>query len=320
MDNAASATLDSWAIAHAAAMAIGTFDARRPARFALAVAGELRRVGPADVDAVLQWEPASGWQSVLATDDPRGVLLELYLPISSATADRPMTIGHLGQSLDGFIATPSGDAVSVTGPENILHLHRLRALCDAVIVGAGTVVADNPRLTTRLVAGSNPVRVILDPAGRLPPAHTVFNDRAARTLRVCAAGGPAAAVARARGEEILEVATGEGALDLADLLRQLRALGFSRVFVEGGGVTVSSFLKADLLDRLHIAVAPLLIGEGRPAIRMPPRLRLQDCLRLQHRVYRAGDDILFDCDLRAATNGSANGHGSSTLQTLHRVL
>ena len=83
------------------------------------------------------------------------------------------------------------------------------------------------------------------------------------------------------------------------------ALGFSRIFVEGGGVTVSSFLSAGLLDRLHIAVAPLLIGAGRPAIRLPPRVRLQDCLRLQHRVYRAGMDILFDCDLRAAAAGHA---------------
>jgi diaminohydroxyphosphoribosylaminopyrimidine deaminase / 5-amino-6-(5-phosphoribosylamino)uracil reductase len=319
MENAAPATLDSWAVAHAAAMAIGSFDADSPARFALSAAGDLRRLAPDDLGAVLQWDPATGWQSALPAGDPWGDLLELYLPISSATAARPITIGHLGQSLDGFIATPSGDAISVTGPENILHLHRLRALCDAVIVGAGTVAADNPRLTTRLVVGSNPVRVILDSACRLPLAHTVFNDRAALTLRVCAAGSPAVAEARARGEDILEVAACDGALDLADLLRQLRALGFSRVFVEGGGVTVSSFLKADLLDRLHIAIAPLLIGEGRPAIRMPPRLRLQDCLRLRHRVYRAGADILFDCDLRAA-NGPANGHGSESSTPLERIL
>ncbi|HEY1900538.1 MAG TPA: RibD family protein [Steroidobacteraceae bacterium] len=320
MENAASATLDAWAIAHAAAMAIGTFDAEHPARFALAPSGGLRRLAPADSDAVLHWNPATGWQSALCAGDPHGDLLELYLPISSASTARPITIGHLGQSLDGFIATQSGDAISVTGPENILHLHRLRALCDAVIVGAGTVAADNPRLTTRLVAGSNPVRVILDPGGRLPPGHTVFNDRAAQTLRVCAAGTPAAAAARGRGEETLEVATCDGALDLKDLLRQLRALGFSRLFVEGGGVTVSSFLQAGLLDRLHLAIAPLLIGEGRPAIRMPPRLRLQDCLRLQHRVYRAGSDILFDCDLRAPINGSTNGHGAFSSAALQRIL
>jgi riboflavin-specific deaminase-like protein len=298
-------------------MAIGSFDPDRPGRFSLAVSGGLRCLAHDDPGAVLHWHPDTGWHSALGSGDPHGDLLELYLPISSATAARPITIGHLGQSLDGFIATPSGDAISVTGPENILHLHRLRALCDAVIVGAGTVAADNPRLTTRLVAGRNPVRVILDPGCRLPAAHSVFSDGAAMTLRVCAAG--TAAPARARGEHTLEVAASAGRLDLPDLLRQLRARGFSRIFVEGGGVTVSSFLRAGLLDRLHIAIAPLLIGDGRPAIRMPPQLRLQDCLRPQHRVYRAGADILFDCDLRA-TAGEGAGQLSALPLPLQRVL
>lgn len=319
MDEEASATLDAWALAHAAAKAVGSFDAGHPRRFALA-SGGLHELAADDPDAVLAWNPATGWEPALDEDDPNRDLLELYLPISSASLARPITLGHLGQSLDGFIATHSGDAICVTGPENILHLHRLRALCDAVVVGAVTVAADNPRLTTRLVAGANPVRVILDPGCRLPPQHTVFNDRAALTLRACAAGSTAAAEARARGEQILEVAAAEGSLDLKDLLRQLHAQGYSRIFVEGGGVTVSSFLTAGLLDRLHIAIAPLLIGEGRPAIRLPPQLRLQDCLRLQHRVYRAGADILFDCDLRAAAHGTANGHRPHASTSIRRVL
>ncbi len=320
MENGTSAPLDGWAIAHAAAQAIGSFDADVPGRFSLTTSGALQRATPSDSRAVLSWNPAFGWEAALAQDDPNRGLLELYLPISSATAARPITIGHLGQSLDGFIATHSGDAVSVTGPENILHLHRLRALCDAVVVGAATVAADNPRLTTRLVTGSNPVRVILDPACRLPLAHTVFNDQAARTLRACAAGSAAAAEAHARGEDTLEIASAEGALDLRDLQRQLHALGCNRIFVEGGGVTVSAFLGAGLLDRLHIAIAPLLIGDGRPAIRLPPQLRLQDCLRLQHRVYCTGSDILFDCDLRAAVDGRTNGHDTSSSTRVRRVL
>jgi diaminohydroxyphosphoribosylaminopyrimidine deaminase/5-amino-6-(5-phosphoribosylamino)uracil reductase len=320
MGNEASATLDAWAIAHAAARAIGTFDAEVPGRFALAAGGGLHPVAAPAAAAVLSWNPALGWESALAQDDPNRDLLELYLPISSATAARPITIGHLGQSLDGFIATHSGDAICVTGPQNILHLHRLRALCDAVVVGAATVAVDNPRLTTRLVTGSNPVRVILDPGCRLPLAHTVFNDQAARTLRACAAGSGAAAAARSRGEDTLEVAAAEGALDLRDLLRQLHALGCSRIFVEGGGVTVSNFLSAGLLDRLHIAVAPLFIGDGRPAIRLPPQMRLQDCLRLQPRIYSAGSDILFDCDLRAAAGGRPNGHDSTATPVIRRVL
>lgn len=315
-----STALDAWAIAHAAARAIGTFDAEVPGRFALGSEAGLQRVAPHGAGAVLAWNPASGWESALAQDDPNRDLLELYLPISSATAARPITIGHLGQSLDGFIATHSGDAICVTGPDNILHLHRLRALCDAVVVGAATVAADNPRLTTRLVSGSNPVRIILDPGCRLPLAHTVFNDQAARTLRACAAGSAAAAAARERGEDTLEVAADNGALNLKDLLRQLHALGYSRIFVEGGGVTVSSFLNAGLLDRLHIAVAPLLIGDGRPAIRLPPQMRLQDCLRLQPRIYRAGSDILFDCDLRVPAAARMNGHDISSATLIRRIL
>jgi diaminohydroxyphosphoribosylaminopyrimidine deaminase/5-amino-6-(5-phosphoribosylamino)uracil reductase len=295
-----SAELEAWALAYAAAKAIGTFDVARPARFRLAAHDGLQPLTSNEPAAELIWNPAHGWESALAPDDARRDLLELYLPISSATPARPITIGHLGQSLDGFIATPSGDSCPVTGPENILHLHRLRALCDVIVVGAGTVAADNPRLTTRLVSGSHPARVILDPGCRLSGDHTVFNDGEAVTLRACTAGTAAVAAARARGDVILEVIASGSGLDLRDLLRQLHARGYSRIFVEGGGITVSSFLDAGLLDRLHITVAPLFIGEGRPAVRLPPQTRLQDCLRLQHRVYRAGADILFDCDLRAA--------------------
>jgi riboflavin biosynthesis pyrimidine reductase len=100
-------------------------------------------------------------------------------------------------------------------------------------------------------------------------------------------------------ERELQVGYVNGRLDLHELVRQLRARGCARIFVEGGGVTVSSFLEAGLLDRLHIAVAPLLIGEGRPAIRMAPRRLLRDCMKIRPRIYRTGEDVLFDCDLRA---------------------
>jgi len=319
VQNPASPEHRAWSIAHAAAKALPGTGVLKPARYALTVTDELRAVAAHDPAAVLNWNPALGWESLLASDDPQRDLLELYLPICSATAARPITVGHLGQSLDGFIATSSGDSCWVTGPENILHLHRLRALCDAVVVGAVTVEADNPRLTTRLVDGSNPLRVIIDPACRLPDTHTVFSDHQAPTVRACIKGTATAAAARARGEDVLEVRALGNALDLADLLDQLRTRGHCRIFVEGGGVTVSAFLEAGLLDRLHIAVAPLLIGEGRPAVRISPRVRLSDCLRLHHRVYRAGADILFDCDLRASA-GSANGHGTPASATIQRIL
>jgi diaminohydroxyphosphoribosylaminopyrimidine deaminase / 5-amino-6-(5-phosphoribosylamino)uracil reductase len=265
----------------------------------------LRRVAVGDRDAAIEWRPGSGWEIVLPVADVRHALIDLYLPICSATFARPMTVGHLGQSLDGFIATHTGESQYVTGEENIRHLHRMRALCDAVVVGAGTVAADDPQLTTRHVSGPSPVRVVLDPTRRLADHYRVFNDDSADTLYVCGrsyAGEGETHFGRATMVAVDDSAAG---LDVTEVLRLLRARGCHRIFVEGGGVTVSMFLEANLLDRLQIAIAPLLIGDGRPAIRLPARTALSDCHRPRYRVFRMGADVLFDCELGPdATDGT----------------
>jgi diaminohydroxyphosphoribosylaminopyrimidine deaminase/5-amino-6-(5-phosphoribosylamino)uracil reductase len=245
-------------------------------------------------DGWAAWEPGRGWASRSTLPSPARDLLELYLPLCEPTASRSFVIGHLGQSLDGCIATRSGDSACVTGHGNIVHLHRLRALCDAILVGAGTVAADDPRLTTRLVAGASPLRVVLDPSQRLEATHGVFCDGAAPTLVVRAAGKRQAE--RLGDAEVLEVPSGPGGLDLAALLAALRVRGCHRIMVEGGGVTVSRFLDAGLLDRLHIAVAPVIIGDGRPGLRLPAAASMSDARRAQHRIYRMGEDVLFDIE------------------------
>jgi riboflavin-specific deaminase-like protein len=269
-------------------------------RFALARAGQLQSVDAQDSAALLAWVPDFGWQSLLDATAAEHALAQLYLPICSAHAFYPITVGHLGQSLDGFIANSAGDSYYVTGPENILHLHRMRALCDAVIVGAGTIEADDPRLTTRLVPGPNPLRVVLDPKARLSGNYRVFKDSDAVTLRACAAAAlDAQTVDRGTVAELV-VPTIAGRLDLADLIAQLRGRGCARIFVEGGGITVASFLEAGLLDRLQLTIAPMLIGAGRPALPLPARSSLSECLRVCPRIFPMGEDLLFDCDLRAA--------------------
>ncbi|HXS79950.1 MAG TPA: RibD family protein [Gammaproteobacteria bacterium] len=241
-----------------------------------------------------------------AADAPEAMqpLLELYAPLCFAQAERPLTIAHLGQSLDGYIATRSGDSYYVTGPDNVRHLHRLRALCSAIVVGAGTVERDDPQLTVRHVPGPNPVRVVLDPSARLRAQRRVFTDGAAPTLVVHAAGLDAPAPGLA---EVVRVPVEDGRLDLARLLERLRERGLASVFVEGGGSTVSRFLEAGLLDRLHVAIAPLVLGSGRPGLTLPPRERLSECLRPAHRVFTMGGDVLFDCDLRAAPTVPTGG-------------
>jgi diaminohydroxyphosphoribosylaminopyrimidine deaminase / 5-amino-6-(5-phosphoribosylamino)uracil reductase len=263
--------------------------------FRAGAAGDLIPAPEGAHDAVLAWQPGRGWSSRLLAADPRAPLVDLYLPVCSATRARPITIGHLGQSLDGFIALPSGESHFVTGPENLVHMHRLRALCDAVVVGAGTVAADDPRLTTRLVAGDSPLRVVFDPEGRLPATARVFTDGAAETLYASAGlreGG------HGRAESLVLTAGDAGGM--RELVATLHARGCVRIFVEGGGVTVSACVEAGVLDRLQIAIAPVLIGEGRPGIRLTPPTRLSACRRPRCRVFRMGHDILWDCDLRAA--------------------
>lgn len=303
------ASLDAaWTIVLAASRAAEQAAADNlPRAFAISRDGHLVPAPDADPGVVLAWQPGHGWDLRLPASDPRRALIDLYLPIATASSRRPLTVGHLGQSLDGFIATHSGESQFVTGEENILHLHRMRALCDAVVVGAGTVAADDPQLTTRRVPGRNPLRVVLDPSCRLSEHFKVFTDDSADTLYICATGSTRAGDARLGQATIATVSDSPGGMDGAAVLRLLRDRGCHRVFVEGGGVTVSMFLQADLVDRLQVAIAPLIIGNGRPAIRLPPRDALSECRRPRYRVFRMGGDVFFDCDLRDLGEGPEDG-------------
>jgi riboflavin-specific deaminase-like protein len=267
-------------------------------RLVLAAATAARR-GSALVHADSPWLDCgqNGCAAAPSAPAPASVLLDLYGPLCSAAPEHPFALAQLGQSLDGHIATASGDSYFVTGPDSLQHLHRLRALCAAVVVGAGTVARDDPRLTVRHVEGDSPVRVVLDPNARLDAGHRVFTDASVRTIVVHAADVRAPAPGCA---EVLRVPVDQRRLRLDVLLSELHARGLWSVLVEGGGVTVSSFLEAGLLDRLHVAIAPLITGDGRPGLSLAARDKIAECLRPQHRVFALGGDVLFDCDLRAA--------------------
>lgn len=221
---------------------------------------------------------------------------ELFGPLRSGKIDNLVTIGQIGQSLDGRIATPTGHSHYINGPAGLAHLHRLRALVDAVVVGVGTVIADDPQLTVRRVAGPNPARVVLDPNGRLPAKARLLAPDGARRLVVTAADARTDLPA---GTEQITIAQIDRQIAPAAILAALAERGLRRMLIEGGADTVSRFLAARCLDRLHVVVAPIIIGSGRSGITLPPIEHADEALRTPVRIHRLDDEVLFDCDLSA---------------------
>jgi 3,4-dihydroxy 2-butanone 4-phosphate synthase/GTP cyclohydrolase II len=253
-------------------------------------------------DSAPPWEEV--WHELTAGRIPHNVvsaadrdLVERYGPLVAAGSE--LTIAQLAQSADGFIATRTGDADYVSGPADREHLHRLRALVDAVVVGAATVLADDPRLTVRAVEGTSPARVVLDPRGTLPPDCRVLEDGVARSLWVLGPRAPEPESVKPHVEVVRLPLEGPGFAPRV-VLDALRARGLGRVLVEGGGRLVSAFLAAGVLDRLWLTTAPLLIGDGVPGIRFTGPDRLADALRAPGRRYVMGEDVCCEFDLAAA--------------------
>ncbi len=217
--------------------------------------------------------------------------------IASAPRDRPFVVAQLGQSLDGRIATLSGESQWINKDEALIHVHRVRAAVDAVIVGVGTVVADDPKLNVRRVPGRNPARVVIDPKGRMPATAKLLVEDGARRIVVRAAGCAQPPVA---GAEAVEVAASvDGSLSPQAIIQALFDLGLRTFLVEGGAGTVSGFIDGNAVDRLHVLVAPVILGSGKPGISLKPIDRLAQALRPTADVHVLADgDVLFDCDMR----------------------
>lgn len=258
------------------------------------------------MDSIVDWDrDSSQWLAVLAasasrsaaaTDLPGNSLWPLYAPLARIGHDQDIVIGQIGQSLDGRIATPTGHSHYINGKTAIVHLHRLRALVDAVVVGVGTVVADDPQLTVRHVrpGSTQPARVVLDPSGRVPHSARCLSADGARRIVVRCSEHPPLNIAGV--ESVTIAASANGAMAPGAVLAALRGMGLRRILIEGGAKTLSHFIQTGCLDRLHIMTAPMIIGSGPMGIQLAAIDRLDQALRPAVTTFALPDgDILSDC-------------------------
>jgi GTP cyclohydrolase II len=216
---------------------------------------------------------------------------------------RPAVVLKYAQTLDGRIATATGDARWISGAPERTVSHALRAACDGVMVGVGTVLADDPQLTVRMVPGASPTRVIVDSTLRLPIDARVLDDDASTILLTTERSSVARrSELRARGISVHVIADRDGRVDLDSGLQHLRALGMDLLLVEGGTGVITSLLRARLVDRLVVAVAPIVIGSGTSAVDQLDIDRIADGIRLVNRtVLPIGDDVLMAWDVAPPT-------------------
>lgn len=223
--------------------------------------------------------------------------------ILMADPARPFVVAQLGQSLDGRIATPTGESRWINGAMALDHLHAVRAAVDAVVVGVGTVIADDPQLNVRRVeipqGAVQPARVVLDPKGRMPEGLRLNQPGSGGSVvqvtgpNVAAPSGDIAVRRQVVGLD------SEGRFAPSDVVMALFDLGYRRLLVEGGAMTVSAFIDAGVVDRLHVLVAPLLLGAGKTGLALQPIDKVDEALRPPVSCSAFADgDVLFDCDLR----------------------
>ncbi len=212
---------------------------------------------------------------------------------------RPWVILKVAASLDGRIATRTGDSRWITGEEARRYTHRLRDLCDAILVGRKTVEADDPELTCRLPGGRNPVRIVLDTRLSLSPEFRIFRTaQEVPTWIVCGEGADPERerLFRDLGVEVIRIPEKAGWVDLGALLEALSQREILSVLVEGGGEVHGSFLDAGLVDEIFFFLGPVIIGgkEAPPAVAGKGPTKLSQALWLKDlRIKRLGDSLLL---------------------------
>ena len=229
---------------------------------------------------------------------PANTSADIFRHFHRRTPDRPFIVAQLGQSLDGRIATVTGDSRYIGSTPSLDHLHAIRAHVDAVMVGIGTVLADDPQLNVRRCEGSNPARVILDANGRLTGRELCLSGQDGVRRIVFRRAGIKVAPLPDGVETIVLPEQENGHFDMHDVVSALNQLRFDTVLIEGGARIISLSVDAGIVDRLHLMVSPVIIGSGQPGLDLTPITLLRDARRPHTEITMLGaGEVLFDCDL-----------------------
>tara|TARA_B100000959_G_scaffold137155_1_gene144222 strand:- start:4519 stop:5409 length:891 start_codon:yes stop_codon:yes gene_type:complete len=218
-------------------------------------------------------------------------MFDLYMPIIFNGVNNTYLIAHIAQTLDGYIATKSGESKYISSPQNLEHIHMLRAISDIIIVGTNTVRLDNPMLTTRLVKGSSPMRLILDKKNTLKNNYNVFSNKDGNGYKIISEK------IKNYNNNVFTLPLYKNKFDLNDIISLLKKLNKRIVYIEGGGSTVSNFYNNKLLNKIHLCISPIIIGQGRNSFILPKIKSLKNIKDNKIKYFKMGEDILCDIDL-----------------------
>jgi riboflavin-specific deaminase-like protein len=256
--------------------------------------GELPSLRPGEsryaLDDLILMQPVAGERLPPAV----AAMIELYVPYCLAAAHaramgRAFAVSHFAQSLDGRIATTGGDARWIGCDENQLHAHRMRALCDAILIGAHTLHTDRPSLTVRHAEGDDPVRVVLGDAGDV----CCLEQAGPGAILVIGCRDDAGRACSDQVEHVVLPST-DGRISTRAILEALYRNDVLSVYIEGGAITTSRFLAEGNIDVLQLHISPMIIGPGVSAFTCPSIESVAESVRFGPHVYRSiGDGMMF---------------------------
>ena len=219
------------------------------------------------------------------------ILMESYLQIIFNKSKYPYIFGHLAQTLDGYIATESGESRYISSIDNLEHLHMLRAISDVVLVGSNTVKFDNPKLTTRLVKGPNPMRVVIDKNDTIKNSCNLLKNKDRKGFKIVSDK------LKPNYENIFSLPLKKDEFRITDIISLLKSLGNKIIFIEGGGNIISHFYRKKFLNRLHLCISPILIGRGINSFIIDKDVKINEAKIKKIGYIKMGKDILCNIKL-----------------------